>query len=129
MNDKIILAEKPYVCLQGEGKYIGIPHILVRMTGCDLRCVFCVEENTEISTVKNGLVKANNVLLNDILQTPLDNTKIIEKHGRVVSEYIEVELEDGRVIKVTSEHPFITNNGLIVLAEDLKDGDEVIVMK
>ena len=29
-----------YTCLQGEGKYIGIPHILIRVTGCRLRCQF-----------------------------------------------------------------------------------------
>ena len=29
-----------YTCLQGEGKYIGIPHILLRVTGCRLRCQF-----------------------------------------------------------------------------------------
>jgi 7-carboxy-7-deazaguanine synthase len=29
-----------YTCLQGEGKYIGIPHILIRVSGCKLRCQF-----------------------------------------------------------------------------------------
>jgi 7-carboxy-7-deazaguanine synthase len=29
-----------YNCLQGEGKYMGIPHILIRVTGCRLRCQF-----------------------------------------------------------------------------------------
>ena len=29
-----------YTCLQGEGKYMGMPHILIRVTGCRLRCQF-----------------------------------------------------------------------------------------
>ena len=29
-----------YTCLQGEGKYMGVPHILLRVTGCRLRCQF-----------------------------------------------------------------------------------------
>lgn len=29
-----------YGCLQSEGKYTGIPHILIRTTGCVMRCQF-----------------------------------------------------------------------------------------
>ena len=38
-NKKQPLGET-YTCLQGEGKYMGIPHILIRVTGCRLRCQF-----------------------------------------------------------------------------------------
>lgn len=29
-----------YTCLQGEGLYAGVPHILVRLAGCNLNCMF-----------------------------------------------------------------------------------------
>ena len=29
-----------HTCLQAEGKYSGIPHILIRMSGCPMRCAF-----------------------------------------------------------------------------------------
>lgn len=29
-----------YACLQGEGPYSGVPHILIRLSGCRLRCQF-----------------------------------------------------------------------------------------
>lgn len=29
-----------YECIQGEGKYVGTPSILLRITGCKLRCFF-----------------------------------------------------------------------------------------
>lgn len=29
-----------HTCLQGEGKYMGVPHILIRMSGCNLNCQF-----------------------------------------------------------------------------------------
>lgn len=29
-----------YPCIQGEGQYAGVPHILVRTSGCRLRCQF-----------------------------------------------------------------------------------------
>jgi 7-carboxy-7-deazaguanine synthase len=35
---KIFLAEKPYKCLQGEGSLAGMPSILIRTSGCNLRC-------------------------------------------------------------------------------------------
>ena len=40
MSDKIIPINEIYTCLQGEGKLTGVPHILVRVTGCRLRCQF-----------------------------------------------------------------------------------------
>ena len=38
--NKIQPLGETYTCLQGEGKYMGIPHILIRVTGCRLRCQF-----------------------------------------------------------------------------------------
>lgn len=29
-----------HTCIQGEGQLMGIPHFLIRLTGCNLRCVF-----------------------------------------------------------------------------------------
>ena len=40
-NSKVILPiNEIYACLQGEGKLMGVPHILIRVTGCRLRCQF-----------------------------------------------------------------------------------------
>ena len=40
MSDKILPINEMYTCLQGEGKLTGIPHILIRVSGCRLRCQF-----------------------------------------------------------------------------------------
>lgn len=40
MSDPINVIEV-YPCLQGEGKLTGVPHILIRFTGCKLRCKWC----------------------------------------------------------------------------------------
>lgn len=37
---KIQPIQELYTCLQGEGKLTGVPHILIRTTGCVLRCQF-----------------------------------------------------------------------------------------
>ena len=33
-NKNTIPVNEMYTCLQGEGKLMGIPHILIRVTGC-----------------------------------------------------------------------------------------------
>ena len=40
MHNKVIPINEIYTCLQGEGKLTGVPHILIRVTGCKLRCQF-----------------------------------------------------------------------------------------
>ena len=37
---KHILAEKPFLSIQGEGIHAGRPSIFVRYAGCNLRCQF-----------------------------------------------------------------------------------------
>lgn len=37
---KVIPVNELYFCLQGEGKLVGVPHILIRFSGCRLRCQF-----------------------------------------------------------------------------------------
>lgn len=43
---KISLAEKPYFAIQGEGKNTGKPLIIVRLSGCNLRCGWCDSKYT-----------------------------------------------------------------------------------
>ena len=38
--DKQVNLSEYYSCIQGEGKYMGVPHILIRFSGCRLRCQF-----------------------------------------------------------------------------------------
>ena len=40
MSDKVLPINEMYTCLQGEGKLMGVPHILIRVSGCRLRCQF-----------------------------------------------------------------------------------------
>lgn len=39
-TEKVLPLNEIYSCLQGEGKFAGVPHLLIRFTGCPLRCQF-----------------------------------------------------------------------------------------
>lgn len=63
-----------YVCIQGEGKFSGIPHLLFRFTGCNLRCVFgnsiCDTHYTSFAPEKGSITKG------DIAKLIYDNPHI-----------------------------------------------------
>ena len=117
-----------YLCLQGEGKYAGIPHILVRTLGCRGRCSFCIEELTHITTIA-GPRKAKDVIVGDRVPTPFGITIIVDTITRNVEEVIEIEFEDGRTIIVTPDHPFVMENANTIQAKYLVEGMEIIAMR
>ena len=40
IKEKKLPINEMYTCVQGEGKLLGVPHILIRVSGCRLRCQF-----------------------------------------------------------------------------------------
>ena len=68
-----------YTCLQGEGKYVGIPHILLRVSGCRLRCQF---SNSFCDTpYASWKPEAGKYTLNDVLKVYRNNPQI--KHTMI----------------------------------------------
>ncbi len=68
-----------YTCLQGEGKYVGMPHILIRVTGCRLRCQFA---NSFCDTpYASWKPESGKYTLNDIVKVYRQNPQI--KHTMI----------------------------------------------
>lgn len=97
-----------YTCLQGEGKYVGIPHILIRMTGCPMRCAFgdslCDSPFTSWVPEKGNFTEdqiyeiyANNSQITHTMITggePFFNIPLLERIieiGKKFNQYITIE--------------------------------------
>jgi len=68
-----------YTCLQGEGKYTGIPHILIRVSGCKLRCQF--KDSFCDTPFASWSPEKGKYSLNDIIEFYENNTHI--KHTMI----------------------------------------------
>lgn len=112
---KIILAEKPYFAIQGEGKNIGKPLIIVRLSGCNLRCTWCDSKYTwdekdsslsfEIDEFIKYLQKFNTKNITHILFTggepTLQKEALIPLLNNLKSHYT-FEIETNGTLKVNS---------------------------
>ena len=95
----------------------------------------CLEESERIIILKDG-VEAPKALKElsknhpyDCISLNMDTGKIEEDTCEIVTDreakLYEVELEDGRKIKVTSNHPFIIREGGRLVSKTIEEGLEV----
>ena len=64
-----------YPCLQSEGKLTGIPHILIRTTGCPLRCQFSDTDFCD-SAYTSWSPEKGTITLNDVIAIYKQNPQI-----------------------------------------------------
>lgn len=96
----------------------------------------CLEENEKVQ-LSDGAVRLKDLKRGEIYQCKSMNLKTHEIEDdtcEVVSDHFddiyEVELEDGRKVKVTANHPFIVNQNNEYIQKSIQDGlcenDEVV---
>jgi RecA/RadA recombinase len=89
----------------------------------------CMAEGSKIQTL-NGLKEIQHISVGEIVRT-LDGEKMVTHTWTPETlefgepECYEVEFEDGHIVTVSNQHPFLTANGWID-AEDLVTGVEVL---
>jgi hypothetical protein len=98
----------------------------------------CVSEDTIIRNEITGeertikqLCDANSTTFLKCFDQIENTNKVVESgvpYLKGMEELFEVTLENGKTIKVSKEHRFLTKNGWRVLAE-LKEGDEIVCEK
>ncbi len=95
-------------------------------------CAFCAPAGTLIQT-PNGDVPIEQIGAGDyVLGYDFQNNRpqIQEVKETYIREYfgelVCIETEDGKIVKLTPNHPVMLSNGRQVLAKDLKNTDDVI---
>ena len=99
-----------YTCLQGEGKYVGIPHILIRVSGCRLRWQFA---NSFCDTpYASWKPEKGKYTLNDIVKFYEDNSHIKYTmitgggptiHSKLLQELCYIGKMHGQTITIETE--------------------------
>ncbi|MDI6688563.1 MAG: radical SAM protein [Desulfobacterales bacterium] len=112
-----LLINEIFYSIQGESLYNGLPCVFVRLTGCNLRCIYCdtryaYEEGIEmeLSEILQKVANYHCQLVEitggePLLQhdTPLLISKLIEKEYEVLLETngtFDISLVDKRCIKI-----------------------------
>lgn len=102
-KDKLIPITEFYKCMQGEGKYAGRPHLLIRTNGCRLRC--CFKDSFCDTPYSSWQPQKNNYVWNDLINF-IDNNK------------------DIKYFMITGGGPTLHKDFLIELCEYIKSVDD-----
>ena len=68
-----------HTCIQGEGKYAGIPHVLIRLSGCNLKCQF--KENICDTPYSSWFPEHGNFSVRDV-------EDLFRKHNQIKHTFI-----------------------------------------
>lgn len=98
----------------------------------------CLEENEEIQLSNGEYIALKDININDKISVKslnLENGSIEDDMAQIIDDKIddiyEVELEDGRKIKATKDHPFIVSKNGKLLSEELENltvGDKIVTL-
>ncbi len=75
-----------FYSIQGEGKWMGLPNIFIRTTGCNLRCSFC----DTTYAYENGEEMSIETIVNDIQKYPCNYVCITGGEPLIQDETVEL---------------------------------------
>jgi len=126
---KNMLVSEVFFSVQGEGPQIGMPTWFIRLSGCNLACDFCLEKHSQIMLAVKPNKQIWKVEIGEKLLTfDIENNKLVETNiqeifTRDIKELYEIELENGRKVICSEEHPFFVKDKGWIKAENLTNND------
>jgi hypothetical protein len=100
--------------------------------GCPLSCPFCSPMGTLVNT-PNGKVSIEKLVAKDLVvgfDTVNGNPKVQEIEEVYSRQYdgdlICIELDNGRILKLTPEHEIFTKNRGWIMSKELTKNDEIV---
>lgn len=141
-DNELVLSQKPFYTIQGEGAYSGSPCVFVRTSHCILKCHFCSVGETLIMTDDLSEKYIKDIQIGDIvLSRNTDNLDDTSLYSNKVLNILtrEVEIKDMIVLVknsslfgypnsnkliVTKDHLFLTSNREWKKAEDFIAGEK-----
>jgi hypothetical protein len=112
------------------------PEILdleISVNGCSKGCPFCSPAGTLVNTPTGmtaieEIVEGDNVMGFDVDLNEMNRQKVIECYNREYDgDMFDIELDDGRILSMTPEHPVWTLNRGYVQAKDLTLNDDILL--
>lgn len=125
-----------FATIQGEGPYVGMPAVFVRLAGCNLACHFCFTEDTMISIGGDVAKAISRVQLFDEALTVMTQGRVLQGIVRApvtrlytsrATALRRVSFTGGRQFVCTPDHLIYTGRGWLSVG-DLDLGDMVIVL-
>lgn len=103
-TELMLSGDKIFHTVQGEGNWIGHPVTFVRLHFCNLRCQWCLVENTKIKTPR-GQKNIQDIKIGDrVIGSDGRNVEVTNKKSKAVSSYYRLQLSTGRTLNVTGDH-------------------------
>jgi 7-carboxy-7-deazaguanine synthase len=124
-----------YATLNGEGLFLGVPQVFVRLAGCPVGCPSCFHAKTRIRmadfTSKHiAAVSVGDMVLSYDVATgafvPRPVVAVMANQAREIYRLDSTEDTQGNGTFVTGEHPFLVRDKGWVKATDLVEGDPII---